>query len=177
MARLPEIFVQYPPIDSFPIPLSLSKGDTGSGKSSILNAVLGEVTILPTNGMRACTAAIIELAANDIINPTSGSGSGPDPPPSPAVSFHRSCPQYCGMVEFLSADDWAEELDGMYASLTSEEGQLQTDRPQDKDSAASLAWWKLKSVFGRVASREELEMVEGAGGPPESVEDVCSWCA
>lgn len=35
-------------------------GDTGAGKSSTLNAVIGERKLLPTNGMRACTAAIVE---------------------------------------------------------------------------------------------------------------------
>ncbi|KIZ06101.1 hypothetical protein MNEG_1856 [Monoraphidium neglectum] len=37
-------------------------GDTGSGKSSLLNALLGEDNILPTNGMRACTASVIEVS-------------------------------------------------------------------------------------------------------------------
>lgn len=36
-------------------------GDTGAGKSSTLNAVIGERRLLPTNGMRACTAAIVEV--------------------------------------------------------------------------------------------------------------------
>ena len=36
-------------------------GDTGAGKSTLLNALLGETSVLPTNGMRACTASIIEL--------------------------------------------------------------------------------------------------------------------
>ena len=132
--------------------------------------------------MRACTATIVELAAHDL---APNSGFSPNPPPSPAVSLNRSVLLYRGTVDFISADDWARELDGIYASLMSEDGRLQIERPWDKDSAASLAWWKLKSVFGRVASREELESVEGAGGglgdstgrPPESVEDVCSWCA
>jgi hypothetical protein len=32
-------------------------GDTGAGKSSVLNALLDETALLPTNGMRACTGA------------------------------------------------------------------------------------------------------------------------
>ena len=39
-------------------------GDTGAGKSTLLNALLGETCVLPTNGMRACTASIIELSFN-----------------------------------------------------------------------------------------------------------------
>ena len=38
----------------------------GAGKSSMLNAVLGEVNVLPTNGMRACTATITEVSYADI---------------------------------------------------------------------------------------------------------------
>lgn len=43
--------------------LTTPQGDTGAGKSSLLNALLGEEKVVPTNGMRACTAAIIELEA------------------------------------------------------------------------------------------------------------------
>lgn len=35
-------------------------GETGAGKSSTLNALIGETRLLPTNAMRACTAAIVE---------------------------------------------------------------------------------------------------------------------
>ena len=79
------------------------QGDTGSGKSSTLNALLGEVCILPTNGMRACTAAIIELMAHD---------AQPLPPPgvdAQPVSLgvgdaggSRPAAPYIGVVEFLS---------------------------------------------------------------------------
>jgi Fe-S cluster assembly ATPase SufC len=39
-------------------------GDTGSGKSSLLNAVLGHPSLLPTSGMRACTAVVVEITNN-----------------------------------------------------------------------------------------------------------------
>lgn len=47
--------------------MSLSKtviavvGDTGSGKSSLMNALLDQLDILPTSGMRACTAVVVEV--------------------------------------------------------------------------------------------------------------------
>lgn len=34
----------------------------GAGKSSTINALLGEEDIVPTNGMRACTACVVELS-------------------------------------------------------------------------------------------------------------------
>lgn len=40
-------------------------GATGTGKSSILNALLDEETLVPTSCMQACTATIIELVWNE----------------------------------------------------------------------------------------------------------------
>lgn len=37
-------------------------GSTGAGKSSMLNCLLGEEDVLPTSGMRACTACVVELS-------------------------------------------------------------------------------------------------------------------
>ena len=39
-------------------------GNTGAGKSSLLNALLGHYDILPTSGMQACTAAVVEINNN-----------------------------------------------------------------------------------------------------------------
>ena len=39
-------------------------GDTGAGKSSLMNAVLDHAAILPTSGMRACTAVVVEINNN-----------------------------------------------------------------------------------------------------------------
>ncbi|KAF6817123.1 hypothetical protein CSOJ01_02543 [Colletotrichum sojae] len=41
-------------------------GDTGCGKSSLINAVLDESHIVPTNCMRACTAVITEILWNSV---------------------------------------------------------------------------------------------------------------
>lgn len=54
--------------------MSLSKtviavvGDTGSGKSSLMNALLDQLDILPTSGMRACTAVVVEVVTNTTNN-------------------------------------------------------------------------------------------------------------
>ena len=42
-------------------------GNTGVGKSSLLNALLDEASVLPTSGSRGCTAAVIELAFNSAL--------------------------------------------------------------------------------------------------------------
>jgi len=40
-------------------------GDTGAGKSSLMNAVLDHRSVLPTSGMRACTAVVVEVVQNN----------------------------------------------------------------------------------------------------------------
>ena len=39
-------------------------GATGSGKSTLMNSLLDHVNILPTSGMQACTAVVVEVANN-----------------------------------------------------------------------------------------------------------------
>lgn len=39
-------------------------GNTGAGKSSVINALLDEERLVPTNCMRACTAVVTELSYN-----------------------------------------------------------------------------------------------------------------
>lgn len=39
-------------------------GETGAGKSSLLNALLDHADVLPTSGMRACTAVVVQVADN-----------------------------------------------------------------------------------------------------------------
>ena len=38
-----------------------SEGLQGAGKSTLLNALLDESKLIPTSGMRACTASLIEI--------------------------------------------------------------------------------------------------------------------
>lgn len=39
-------------------------GNTGAGKSSVINALLDEERLVPTNCMRACTAVVTEISYN-----------------------------------------------------------------------------------------------------------------
>lgn len=41
----------------------LFTGDTGAGKTSLMNALLDHASILPTSGIRACTAVVVEISA------------------------------------------------------------------------------------------------------------------
>ena len=40
-------------------------GDTGAGKSSLMNALLDHRSVLPTSGIRACTAVVVEVVQNN----------------------------------------------------------------------------------------------------------------
>lgn len=93
------------------------QGDTGAGKSSMLNALLGEQQIVPTNGMRACTAAIIELRANT-----------------------AEQPGYSGEVEFVSREAWAKDEAELWKQLTNEDGSLMLECPKE-GTPAHEAWW------------------------------------
>ncbi|KAM6957242.1 nuclear GTPase SLIP-GC-like [Aplochiton taeniatus] len=41
-------------------------GKTGAGKSSLINAVLGEKDLLPSGGITACTSVVVKVEANMI---------------------------------------------------------------------------------------------------------------
>ena len=48
----------------FPKTVIAVVGDTGSGKSSLMNAILDHRSVLPTSGIRACTAVVVEVVSN-----------------------------------------------------------------------------------------------------------------
>ena len=48
----------------FPKTIIAVVGDTGAGKSSLMNAILDHRSVLPTSGMRACTAVVVEVVEN-----------------------------------------------------------------------------------------------------------------
>ena len=100
-------------------------GDTGAGKSTCLNAVLGEESILPTNGLRACTAAIVELRFND---------------------RHDVTP-YRGEVEFIPREQWEEEKRLMREAVEAAEakGEWKGGRPPP-ESPEYVNWLKLRAV-------------------------------
>lgn len=55
-------------------------GSTGAGKNSVINALLDEECLVPTNCMRACTAVITEIRYNE---------------------SEYQANKYCAMVEFI----------------------------------------------------------------------------
>ncbi|XP_078607341.1 uncharacterized protein LOC144879607 [Branchiostoma floridae x Branchiostoma japonicum] len=105
-------------------------GDTGAGKSSLMNALLDQSSVLPTSGMRACTAVVVEVSNNDRNN------------------------NYEADVEFLSRKEWDDELRLLLTDLIGEDGKAK--RKPDPQSEAGIAWSKIKAVYGRVESYDVL---------------------
>ncbi|CAH1269482.1 NUGGC [Branchiostoma lanceolatum] len=105
-------------------------GDTGAGKSSLMNALLDQSSVLPTSGMRACTAVVVEVSNND------------------------KNKNYEAQVEFLSRKEWDDELRLLLTDLVGEDGKAK--RKPDPQSEAGIAWSKIKAVYGRVESYDIL---------------------
>lgn len=99
-------------------------GNTGAGKSSVINAMLDEERLVPTNCMRACTAVVTEISYNDEEKP------------------------YRAQIEFISPADWERELRTLYQDLLDGEGKVSRDCANE-DTDAGIAYAKIKAVYPR----------------------------
>ncbi|KAL8672577.1 MAG: hypothetical protein Q9168_002982 [Polycauliona sp. 1 TL-2023] len=97
-------------------------GNTGAGKSSVINAMLEEERLVPTNCMRACTAVVTEISYNYTEQP------------------------YCAEIEFITAEEWAKELRVLFQDLLDGEGNVSRDCTNE-DSDAGVAYAKIKAVY------------------------------
>jgi len=121
-------------------------GNTGAGKSTMLNALLGEGELLPTNCMRACTATIVEMVF--------------------AEAAPRGQP-YAADIEMVGIQDWRTELTEAVAAIEAHRQEEAKEDPPENDEAlqaaalvadrAKGAVSKLKSVYGE-AYRSEMDV-------------------
>ncbi|EEQ83790.2 uncharacterized protein BDCG_00595 [Blastomyces dermatitidis ER-3] len=86
-------------------------GTTGAGKSSLINAILDEERLVPTNSMRACIAVVTE------------------------ISFNHSPNRYRAEIEFISLAEWEEELNLIFGDIKLENQQTR----DNSDSAIACA--------------------------------------
>ncbi|KAF9881435.1 tat pathway signal sequence [Colletotrichum karsti] len=100
-------------------------GNTGAGKSSVINALLDEERLLPTNCLRACTASPTEISYNYSDD---------------AFELYRA------EIEFISADDWIKELKTLYTDLFDDNGNVSRECT-NPDTEAGIAYAKIKSVY------------------------------
>ena len=94
-------------------------GATGSGRSSVINALLGEKQLIPTNCMRACTAVATEISFN-----------------------HKTGKLYRATIEFVSEAEWRKELELLLGDTESTAGSI-----HDEESEAGIAYSKIKAVY------------------------------
>lgn len=78
-------------------------GNTGAGKSSVINAMLEEERLVPTNCMRACTAVVTEMSWN---------------------SSEDENEKYRAHIEFIGAADWERDLRISLTELIDGNGQV-----------------------------------------------------
>lgn len=97
-------------------------GNTGAGKSSVINAMLDEERLVPTNCMRACTAVVTEISYN-----------------------HGDIP-YQAQVEFITQADWEKELKTLFEDLLDGDGKVSRDC-SNQDTDAGIAYAKIKAVY------------------------------
>lgn len=118
-------------------------GNTGAGKSSLLNALLGEERLLPTSCMRACTACVTEIAYN--------------------VSDDPRC-AYKAEIKFLTTAQWRKELEVILADVvdkSSEPFKLSED-VYVKKSPAATSYARLLAVYPALTVAEIPQMTVSA---------------
>ncbi|KAI1777637.1 hypothetical protein F4818DRAFT_320307 [Hypoxylon cercidicola] len=103
-------------------------GPTGHGKSSLINALLGETRLVPTNCVKACTAVVTEISWNNSNNP-------------------ERC--YRAEVEFISADEWLDELKNLLQDIKAASDEVAEDRI-DEDPDVEVALAKVKAVYPNI---------------------------
>jgi hypothetical protein len=133
-------------------------GNTGAGKSSVINAMFDQERLVPTNCMRACTAVVTEISYNH----------GDDP--------------YRAEIEFISRQDWEKELKVLFQDLL-DNGKI-SHHATNEESEAGVAYAKIKAVYPKY-TREMLQHVSAdqlmshesvqnvLGGKREIIESDC----
>ncbi|XP_033998839.1 nuclear GTPase SLIP-GC-like [Trematomus bernacchii] len=99
-------------------------GKTGAGKSSLINAVIGVKDLLPSGSISACTSVMIKVEAN----------------------MRNS--KYEAEIEFITKEEWKEELWTLFNFLGDNEDQEKDEDYQDSVEKLSVLYgeeWKNKS--------------------------------
>jgi GTPase SAR1 family protein len=109
-------------------------GNTGAGKSSVINAVLEEERLVPTNCMRACTAVVTELSYNDSNNESA---------------------RYRAEIEFIQPEDWRRELKVLFEEVFDSVGGMSKE-VHNPDSIAGVAYAKIRAVYHK-HTKEQLQ--------------------
>lgn len=138
-------------------------GSTGAGKSSVINALLDEERLIPTNCMRACTAVPIEIRWNESNDPDS---------------------LYRAEVEFMSHEEFKTEISILLEDLVGPDGQISKDS-SNPDTQAGVAYAKLRALWPHMTKEamakkplqeclNDTEIAKYLGQVKEFVARVCA---
>ncbi|PVF97245.1 hypothetical protein CPB86DRAFT_786050 [Serendipita vermifera] len=105
-------------------------GATGAGKSSVINALL-QANIVPTSGMRACTATVTE------------------------ISYHDQS-TIDAEIEFLSSEEWKAELHVLLQDIQDDDGQVK--QISDMRGESGIAWHKVHTLYPTITTEEMISM-------------------
>ncbi|KAJ4415440.1 hypothetical protein N0V85_002712 [Neurospora sp. IMI 360204] len=119
-------------------------GSTGAGKSSMINAVLEEENLVPTNGMRACTATITEIQYNETEDEQAA---------------------YRAEINFIDADDWIRELHALRKDLKEPGDDIVGAEQLGSEPRAAVAYDKIRSVYPQLSKKDIAKL----GFSPEAL--------
>ncbi|KAJ3557092.1 hypothetical protein NM688_g1661 [Phlebia brevispora] len=105
-------------------------GATGSGKSTCLNALLGDV-VVPTHGFQACTSVPVTL------------------------SYHPD-DDIKAEIFFMSFEEFENNLNAILGDLYNENG---TFDPSSSAQETALAWAEVKAIYPHVIDRDPRDLM------------------
>lgn len=109
-------------------------GAPGAGKTSLINAIVGEESLLPTNCMRASTAVVTEVAYND-----------------------HSAAKYRAEIDFVSRSAWNAEVQVLVKDMNDHGREEIPPEGSDFRSEAAVAVEKVRAVYPMLSVEEIMD--------------------
>jgi GTP-binding protein EngB required for normal cell division len=114
-------------------------GSSGSGKSSLINALLEMDDLIPADDEKACTATICEISWNFSDDPKSA---------------------FIATIERIGREDWKLELENLFTDLkdkTTSKDRVDDDDDLERNQRIESAFGKVKCVYPFIRSLEAMK--------------------